>query len=216
MKKIILLVLIVCIKHSFSQSLYYCALSGVTIVNPTNCACCGTISAIGQTTCTNQFLYSINTPTSINPTTPSTVNVWTNLCSGNYTIYVYNLNYPTCTTVCPLYCISSSGYNSPTNINELTISNRYNVYPNPANDVFNIEIQELNPSNTLRVKDYKLKIYNAIGQLVKEEEITFKENKAVINTKELANGVYILTLQAFDSAQADKKQNVSKRFVVAR
>jgi hypothetical protein len=32
----------------------------------------------------------------------------------------------------------------------------------------------------------------------------------------LPNGVYVLKLQAFDSAQADKKQTVSKRFVVAR
>ena len=52
--------------------------------------------------------------------------------------------------------------------------------------------------------------------MIREEELTIKENKTTISTKELANGVYVLTRQAFDSAQADKKQSVSKGFVVAR
>ncbi|MDX2173765.1 MAG: hypothetical protein SFY56_11640, partial [Bacteroidota bacterium] len=60
-----------------------------------------------------------------------------------------------------------------------------------------------------------------------EEELTFKENKAIISTNDLANGVYVLTLldgstslttgtPPSSATRSDKKQSVSKRFVVAR
>ncbi len=57
MKKTILLFLrIFLCKYSFTQPLQYCALTALAIVNPTNCACCGTISAMAQTSCPSHLL----------------------------------------------------------------------------------------------------------------------------------------------------------------
>jgi hypothetical protein len=95
-------------------------------------------------------------------------------------------------------------------VNELKIKDyELKIYPNPANDLLSVTLSGVEAT-------YKIEIINTLGQIIREEEITFKENKTTISTKELPNGVYVLTLQAFDSAQDDKKQSVSKRFVVAR
>ena len=108
-------------------------------------------------------------------------------------------------------------------LNELKIKNDdLKIYPNPTNDILNVELGVLNGNTT-----YALNIYNSIGQLIKVDEITFKNNLVVIDTKDLVNGVYVLTL--FDGstslttgtapsspAQNDRLQTVSKRFVIAR
>ena len=46
--------------------------------------------------------------------------------------------------------------------------------------------------------------------MIREEEITFKENIVGLNTKELQNGVYYLKLKAENSL------TISKRFMIAR
>lgn len=79
------------------------------------------------------------------------------------------------------------------------------VYPQPAKDELNLSFEgiDANAFNTL-------KIYNSIGQIIREEEIEFKNNPALIKTNELANGVYVFTLK-------DKTNFIiSKRFVIAR
>jgi hypothetical protein len=102
-------------------------------------------------------------------------------------------------------------------INNLSI----NLYPNPANELVNVKCETLNDNEI-----YKIEIYNSIGQIIKEEEVTFKNQTATINTKELANGVYVLTLldgstslttgTPPSSATRSDEIFVSKRFVVAR
>jgi hypothetical protein len=117
-------------------------------------------------------------------------------------------------------CDSTIAYCSAVGLNELNSKNEgLKIYPNPTDGMLNVEIEEL------KIEDYKLKIYDAIGQLIREEEITFKENKTTINTKELANGVYVLRLSSLGTRnlntnpsyrQDDNQLIVSKRFVIAR
>ena len=56
----------------------------------------------------------------------------------------------------------------------------------------------------------RLSIYNSLGQLVREEEVDFKENAIKINTSDLMEGVYFLGIRSGDF------KIVSKRFVIAR
>jgi hypothetical protein len=104
-------------------------------------------------------------------------------------------------------------YASALGLNDL----RFNIedlkfYPNPTTNELNIEF--INVASTSSATELQIEIYNSLGQILREEKITFKENKAIINTKELANGVYVLSL--FDPAKNDKLPTVSKRFVIAR
>ena len=99
------------------------------------------------------------------------------------------------------------------------------IYPNPANDKLNVTVNSDN--FTFKMDNVQLSIINNLGQIIREEEITFKNNIALIDTKELANGVYVLTL--FDGStslttgtapssptRSDRLQTVSRRFVIAR
>jgi hypothetical protein len=60
----------------------------------------------------------------------------------------------------------------------------------------------------------KIEIVNNLGQIIKLEEIVFKNKNANIKTDDLDNGVYLLRL--LDSARSDNPVCASKRFVIAR
>ncbi len=96
-------------------------------------------------------------------------------------------------------------------LNELKIINdRLKIYPNPADGILNVVLRQAQDEILNDKTWFEMKIMNAFGQLVQEEEVTFTNNKATINTNHLNNGVYVLTLKS------GNKQTVSKRFVVAR
>lgn len=73
------------------------------------------------------------------------------------------------------------------------------LYPNPASDELNISFNA-----QTKIDFNKVLIYNSFGQLIREEEISFKNNSASINTTNLPNGVYYLNLNG-----------INKRFVIA-
>ena len=84
------------------------------------------------------------------------------------------------------------------------IKNNFNVYPNPTKN-------ELNIAYTIDgLENYnQVLIFNNLGQLIKEEEIVFKDKNAKVNVSSLQNGAYFLSL---------KNQNlftVNKRFIIA-
>jgi hypothetical protein len=85
------------------------------------------------------------------------------------------------------------------------IKNNFNLFPNPATS-------ELNLSYTIdELADYKkISIYNNLGQVIREEELVFKDKHTIIKISDLQNGVYVLNLKSTNS------QTVSKRFVAAR
>jgi hypothetical protein len=93
-------------------------------------------------------------------------------------------------------------YPSATGLSELEyLKNNISVFPNPANDILNIEFNLEN-----KEMFSKIRILNNLGQLIREEEL--KNNS--INIKDLSNGFYLLNFYS------DKSGNVSKRFIVAR
>ncbi|MBA2612719.1 MAG: T9SS type A sorting domain-containing protein [Bacteroidetes bacterium] len=83
----------------------------------------------------------------------------------------------------------------------------FGIYPNPANDILNIDI------GNSESKFVQIEITNSLGQITQNEELVFKNKNASINTKELPNGVYLISLR---QAKGDHLQGVSKRFVIAR
>ncbi len=92
-------------------------------------------------------------------------------------------------------------YASATGLSEQeTILNSINLFPNPANDELNISV-----NSQINVDLNQILIYNSIGQLIREEEIQFKNNQAKIKTTNLSNGVYYLNLNG-----------VNKRFIIAK
>ncbi len=85
------------------------------------------------------------------------------------------------------------------------IQNDIKLFPNPASDFIQAQY-------TLDISDpfNGLSIFNNLAQLIREEEITFKNKKVNIPISELDNGVYFLELKNSTG------QTLKKRFVVAR
>jgi Secretion system C-terminal sorting domain len=79
------------------------------------------------------------------------------------------------------------------------------LFPNPAKDILQLQftVDVENEFKTIR-------IYNNLGQLLREEDLIFKNKTASIKTDDLRNGVYVLKLHS------KSLQTVSKRFVINR
>lgn len=77
----------------------------------------------------------------------------------------------------------SSTCSLSTSISENEDYNEINIYPNPANDIINID--NLNYNNEL----YKVELTNALGQVVLSETTT---SKKIILNDNLKNGIYFL------------------------
>jgi hypothetical protein len=106
------------------------------------------------------------------------------------------------------------------------VENSLKIYPNPANDILNIEFVTL---SGVEACNTKYSIINSLGQVIKEEDLqpTQQANGSVaatINTKELANGVYSIQLSSRGtrdlntdpSLRNDNTPSVTKRFVISR
>lgn len=79
------------------------------------------------------------------------------------------------------------------------------LFPNPAKDILQLQftVDVENEFKTIR-------IYNNLGQLLREEDLIFKNKTATIKTDELENGVYVLKLHSMSL------QTVSRRFIINR
>lgn len=95
------------------------------------------------------------------------------------------------------------------------LNDKLKLYPNPANEILNIESFT---SSSEAYRDAHVEILNSLGQLVQKNELVFKNNATAINTKELANGVYVLKISSVLSSPhwGDKRRAFSKRFVISR
>lgn len=105
---------------------------------------------------------------------------------------------PTATTV---YTVTGSDFNGCTNSYTLTqfvdpcagikeingVLVKTNVYPNPHNGTFNLSISVLSEKT-------RMEVYNSIGQLVFDQDIT--SNTTTINMNEMANGVYLIKIKS--------------------
>lgn len=97
-------------------------------------------------------------------------------------------------------------YQSAIGVHELDlISNNLKIYPQPATNEVNIQ---LNLQMDESFNTYQL--YNNLGQLIREEELSFKNYTATINVSELSEGVYSIKLMN------TKNETLTKKLVVAR
>ncbi len=108
------------------------------------------------------------------------------------------------------------------NVEWQMLNDKLNIYPNPANEIINIEFVTL---SGVVASNSKIQIINSLGQIVREEEINFKNKTAAIKTDDLENGVYFLKLSSRGTRdlktdpsyrQDDNNLNFIKRFVIAR
>lgn len=199
MRKIILfycLCFFCCVVHSQPY-----ITSTVQINNPPPCTLCcnGSVSfAVNGFSCAlGPFQVGIQSATS------GTMITWNsgalyNLCNGTYTVYIDFLGGPTCGAFLVCYPI----YLSATKLNEKleTNSGLVKLFPNPASDELNITIN----AKTNTDLDHLI-IYNAIGQIIREEEFILTNNSVSINTTDLPNGVYYLGLNG-----------INKRFIITK
>lgn len=75
-------------------------------------------------------------------------------------------------------------------IKDMTLANRYSIYPNPSKDSFKI-VNHYSTSN----EGCSVKIYDISGGLIKEPEVLL-QNDLEINCSEWVSGVYVITINS--------------------
>jgi hypothetical protein len=65
-------------------------------------------------------------------------------------------------------------------------------------------------NGAMSTQKIEMKMINNLGQIVREEELTFENNVSAIRTENLENGIYELLFRIGSS------RTVSKRFVISR
>jgi hypothetical protein len=99
-------------------------------------------------------------------------------------------------------------FENPLGVNERLkiINEELQIYPTPVSNYF-----EMNIGNQFLINDFKkLKIYNAIGQMINEQEIVFDSGKATVNTSSLENGIYLINLVNSNNEIVTKKLVITK------
>jgi len=85
-----------------------------------------------------------------------------------------------------------------------------NIFPNPANDILQIQINSFEEDDIRKVF-----IYDRTGRLIREEEIIFDNNIAKIKIQDLLNGIYILKMSAIYPDKKDLQATIYK-FVISK
>jgi hypothetical protein len=86
------------------------------------------------------------------------------------------------------------------------LNDKLQLYPNPANDfvLLAVGVTEL-------TTEYKsIHIYNQLGQLIREEELSFKNNETKLSTSELPNGTYLVSIST------TKGYHIKKNLIISR
>jgi len=81
-------------------------------------------------------------------------------------------------------CIQKTYYNMPVGVNDITDGIDVKVYPNPANDILNVDI------NTKAGGKIELEVVDVLGQKI--SAVTAVNHKAQMNVSGLAPGVYVI------------------------
>lgn len=81
--------------------------------------------------------------------------------------------------------------NEPTNVHSLSsIENSIKIYPNPANNIIKVDINDI-----IKSQIHKLTLYNIQGQIVKSVlEPANSNNSYLINVAEITSGIYYLNI----------------------
>lgn len=84
------------------------------------------------------------------------------------------------------------------NVEEIESLNDINIYPNPATSIINVTANNLT----------KIKIYNAVGQLIYSEDTT--SDNVAVDTQNWTNGFYYVTIETIDGNSTSQKIIVNK------
>ncbi|MBL7921804.1 MAG: T9SS type A sorting domain-containing protein [Bacteroidia bacterium] len=118
--------------------------------------------------------------------------------TANWLYFAANPKPYSITKIDSMGCDSTVVYCQTVGLNENTINkNILSIYPNPTNDILNIEIENFNHDQNLTIK-----VVDILGRAILE--IPFKEQ---INLKDLKYGVYFLELY-------DKQKLISSRKII--
>jgi hypothetical protein len=142
-------------------------------------------------------------PTVITPTTPAIDTI-----AGFWIKPITTVTYVVRQEICGLVKWDTvTIYMNPVGLEKLKmITEELKIYPVPAHDFLELRI-----SNEDLIREFeKFYIYNNLGQLLREEEIQFKDKKITVKTNDLAEGVYFIQLKS------DNTGIVSKKFVISR
>lgn len=88
--------------------------------------------------------------------------------------------------------------NNSVNVEEIESLNNVNIYPNPASSVINVTATNLT----------KIKIYNAVGQLIHNEEAS--SDNVTVDTQNWTNGFYYVTVETANGNSTSQKIIVNK------
>jgi hypothetical protein len=128
------------------------------------------------------------TPYSYNWSTGSTSASITNLAAGTYTVTI------TDQTGC--IRVASVTLSSTTGVAQVTDIAFIKIYPNPAHDVWNLQM-ELNQAQNIEIK-----MFNSLGQQVwVKNSNDFKQGTEAVDVSKLAVGVYMIQLHVNGSLQ---------------
>jgi len=193
------------------------------IVNPTSPS---TFVVIGTSTDVCSSFASINVNVNPIPNLTGTVNP-NNVCAnqsitltaGGATSYTWsNMQIGASTTITPAVSANYTVYGtnefgcessrqfivtvSPcTGIEDFSKSNPFKISPNPANNL--VELTILNDALTAGV--VIVTIHNALGQIVRQEEVSRKEKTIVINTSDLPEDLYFVKIENAEFGTTTKK-----------
>jgi len=86
-----------------------------------------------------------------------------------------------------------------TGVNEFDNTNFFSVFPNPTNGSFNVSLK------TNASDDLKIRIYNTIGQQVKDIKVeTISSKTFTVNMENQTNGIYFVELKSKDQTFVQK------------
>ena len=99
---------------------------------------------------------------------------------------------------------------------ELEILNdKLKIYPTPANEMLNVVFTSVSSGQSAvgseQLEGFVFEIINSLGQVIREEELVFREGKAIIDTKDLESGVYVLLLKTIGYVPITRKIYVVRK-----
>ncbi len=99
-----------------------------------------------------------------------------------------------------MYIVEDTAVVHPNGIATVSVNNGFTVYPNPVNEVLNLQFDNAQSDN------YTISVYNVNGQMVASEKVNLNTASAAtsINTSAWEPGVYIVSLQAGSTQQLVK------------
>lgn len=89
-------------------------------------------------------------------------------------------------------------------IEEQEINNSLKLYPNPTNDIVNIEI-----SDDVLLNNYNIDIFDIMGKKYNVQITELSNNKFELDTKKLTSGIYLVNIR-FNNTNITKKLSIIK------